>query len=177
MVGPDKDHATPHAAIICDDSFFGNKARNAILEHGVLRQVGWGRACSHFPMGIFPLMEGDGDIVHTISGNYTPRDAKANFSVLCASLSLPASPMGVGIIAQSREFSNTSTLGGLLEVDHATYGLSVAHIFEKGQCHSITTKIEPSHGATSDEDFSFELFELDIYEVAAPETSGASEGS
>jgi hypothetical protein len=122
-------------------------------------------------------MEGDDDILHTMSGNYTPRDAEVDSRVLCASLNLPTSPMGVGIIAQSRDFSNASTLGGLLKVDDAMYGLSVAHIFEKGQRHSMTAKRDPSQAATSDEDFSIELFELDIYEGAAPETSGASEGS
>ncbi|KAL3472852.1 hypothetical protein BJX99DRAFT_208325 [Aspergillus californicus] len=176
MVGPDQDHATPHVAIICDDSYFGNKARKVILEHGVLRQVGWGRACLHFPTGVFPLMEGDDDILHTMPGHYTPRDAEADFRILCASLNLPVSPMGVGIIAQSQAFSNTSTLGGLLKVDDAMYGLSVAHIFEKGQCHNITAEGESSHDASSDKESTFELFELDIYEVAAPETSGASEG-
>lgn len=62
MVGSDKDHTTPHAVILCDCKHLGSQSRKVILEHGVLSNLGWGRAFIHLTTRVQRLMEEDVDV-------------------------------------------------------------------------------------------------------------------
>src|SRR5204863_4871805 len=44
MVGVDRGHANPHAAIVCGEKYFSKEARRIVLQHRILQEVGWGRA-------------------------------------------------------------------------------------------------------------------------------------
>lgn len=168
MVGPDEDHANPHAVILCECKDFGSKSREVILEHGILSDVGWGRAFLHLTTRVQRPMEEEDDMLHALSDStYEPRHGELGSQVLCASLQLPASPTGVGIRTSTRNSSSKfATLGGILTIDGKLYGITVAHIFDESG----------SHGMISEEELPFDLSELDIYEGIAPQLSALFQG-
>lgn len=56
-VRPDEDHATPHPVILSDCKYLSSKSREVILEHGVLSDIGWGRAFLHLTSTVHRLMD------------------------------------------------------------------------------------------------------------------------
>lgn len=143
MVGSDKDHATPHAVILCDCKHLGSQSRKVILEHGVLSNVGWGRAFIHLTTWVQRLMEEDVDMLQAMPSSTYARDEDPDFHILCASLRIPTSPTGVGIRTLTQNsLSNSATLGGILRIDNTLYGITVGHMFEESRSHGMTLEEE-----------------------------------
>lgn len=106
-------------------------------------------------------------MLHAMPSSTYARDEDPDFHILCASLRIPASPTGIGIRTLTQNsLSNSATVGGILRIDNTLYGITVGHMFEESRIH----------GMTLEEELTFDLSELDIYEDNAPQFSAASQG-
>ena len=154
MVGLTQDRASPHVAILCKEKWFRTQARQVILESGLLQDRGW-VGCIGLPFEI--------------------RQNGATSPAPRGTVGLPASHESIMLrrdqhnVAISYDSESTSglriavpgfngcvrmaTLGGIIEIDGALFGLSVSHVF------SAQT---PSYNGTSSEhDSDAESFVLD----------------
>jgi hypothetical protein len=150
MIGPNTGHAHPHVLIICREKFLRDKVRHIVLNHGLLRRVGWGKAILAYeaeieqPAGASPLNE-----------NLTTQNQDEHI-VYSINKQLPQNLCGTGIeIRIGTPPWRTATMGGIIEIDGKYYGLTVAHVFQ-------AKPIEPSQ--ISPAALPFDESDLDLYE-------------
>jgi hypothetical protein len=155
MVGKDQNHAAPHVAMICSDTTFSKAAQKVVLEHSILKDVGWGRAFillrNHIqqPMKIAESSNLNRMDVFISNGDFT--QLRSGSAI---------------VTAEGRK----STLGGFLmiqtqeegEIVERCMALTVAHVFQEQTNHQQFVE----HGIELVDEL-----DLDIYEDVA-ETSG-----
>ena len=154
MVGLNQDRASPHVAILCKEKWFRTQARQVILESGLLQDRGWvgcirlpfeirqNGATSPAPKSTFGLPASQEPTIfkrdqHNVAISYDPE-----------------STSGLRIaISGFNGYVRMATLGGIIEINGALFGLTVSHVF------SAQT---PSYDeASSEHESDTELFALD----------------
>lgn len=124
-MGPDIEHAHPHAVFICKDIVYGDAVRKAILKSLILHDAGWGQACAHLKESI----EIRGEVDDNTSLDSGPMTVPEVYFV--------SDPPGETLCGASVRVKLDSdrwrlaTMGGVLKINHNYYGLTVAHVFDE----------------------------------------------
>ena len=143
MVGLTQDRASPHVAILCKEKWFRTQARQVILESGLLQDRGW-VGCIGLP---FEIRQNGATSPAPKSTVGLPRFQESTISRRdqhnVAISYYPESTSGLRIAISGFDgYVCMATLGGIIEINGALFGLSVSHVF------SAQT---PSYDGTSSE--------------------------
>ena len=130
MVGLTQYRASPHVAILCKEKWFLTQARHIILESGLLQDRGW--------VGCIKLTF---EIRQNGAASPTPKSAAESSTSRIFTSSrrnqhnvaisyYPESTSGLRIaISGFNGLVRMATLGGMIEINGALFGLSVSHVF------------------------------------------------
>ena len=133
MVGLTQDRASPHVAILCKEKWFRTQARHIILEAGIIQDTGW-VGCIRLPYEIrqngdtSPKPKNTAEIQPFQESSSSMRDQHT-----VAILNFPKNteiPCGLRIAISGIDgYVRMATLGGIIEINEALFGLSVSHAF------------------------------------------------
>ena len=195
MVGLDQAHASPHAAIICGQKWFCTQVREIVLISGLLQERGWAGFIKlqgeiRQPGGTSPTLHTLGQISSdetspyeswpkvTLAAKATDRTLRTNdVAISLPSDTLPRSLCGTRIVVPGVDgLVGIATLGGVVEIDGETYGLTASHAFmSKSPDHD---KFETEADSDSESsNFTFDEDDLDPFvrplnPTEVPETQG-----
>ena len=130
MVGLTQDRASPHVAILCKEKWFLTQARQVVLESGLLQDRGW-VGCIRLPFEIrqngdtSPAPRGTVGLPTSHESTILRRD---QHNVAISYDSEITSGLRIAI-SGFNGYVRMATLGGVIEIDGALFGLSVSHVF------------------------------------------------
>ena len=130
MVGLTQDRASPHVAILCKEKWFRTQARQVILESGLLQDRGW-VGCIRLP---FEIRQNGATSPAPKSTVGSPASQESTIIMRDqhnVAISYDLESIGGLRIAISgfNGYVRMATLGGIIEINGALFGLSVSHVF------------------------------------------------
>ncbi|KAK4445626.1 hypothetical protein QBC34DRAFT_161190 [Podospora aff. communis PSN243] len=157
LVGVDQDHATPHAAILCDAAWFCRAIGKMLIKNGLLQAAG-------FRFLALPdrveLRAGPGDAMD-LSGQPTLSIAHLDdFAIRTPTQYHDINGLGIEVLHDDVVIGN-ATIGGVVKVDGYSLGMTVRHVF---RLPSINNSHTPSTGSDI-VDWEIDVFEDEDYEV------------
>lgn len=133
MIGMMQERASPHVAVLCKEKWFRTQARHIILEAGFLQDRGW-VGCIKLPCEIRQNGETSPTPKSSVKIGVLQKSTFSRRNQHNVAISnLPRStriPCGLRIaISGMNGYVRMATLGGIIEINEALFGLSVSHAF------------------------------------------------
>ena len=161
MVGLTQDRASPHVTILCKEKWFCTQVRQVILESGLLQDRGW-VGCIRLPFEIRQNGTTSPAPKSTVGflASQEPTISRRNQHNVAISYDRE-SASGLRIaISGSNGYVRIATIGGIIEINGALFGLSVSHVFSAQTTGYDGTS--PEYGSDT-ESFSLNEDELDPF--------------